>query len=654
MNFRKTNYKLKILKDTKKDIKYSTQHIINKDAKRLVPNLSCRNYFKKSPQNPLFIKTLNQFNLEKTKLKNSSSALFQSNDVDFVRNLNFDYLGQINENIMLRENLINSLHNNSNEEEEEKTEEDLVKENLSKNKNEAEKEQIQLPKLNTNTIKTLNKYKSYELIQSHKRKIKNEISEQLQKELINKLKNLRGEVNLKKTEKNEIFKKIKNIEKELDEIDLENYFSKEKYKRQIDDIVKKTMEDRKEEVIKNKAHAKLEAKKKKFIKAGNFMEIFGKGKVDNPSPINNNNNKDSNNINNNTPSKSSRTNLKNEAEKPIIETHNLINNFENNNFTDKNARKSLNKKSLEIFKINLLQTQRKKEFENFQNSQKEKVLNLKLDLKNLENALNKIDKDLESSRKEEKEIISKLMLFYKELLFKGKSLKKDGLVWIIKAIWYLGENVPMSFMPQFLDFESIDYLFKLAHKQLEIEYFSKKIREMKLNLKKDISIKYKDDIKKLNISNKVENENNNKYSSFDKRKLYSNMKKENNVLANENKKDVYRDLVKEFEEKNLQFEIMNLPEVNRINNVKKHVEKIRDDIIQLKKNEIKRISKCFIENNYEEKYHTNIETVLSALIGTDAKDTEMNKYNTHKKNYIAKLKKIRFFDHEHIRKILSK
>ena len=652
MNFRKTNYRLKILKDTKKDIKYSTQHIINKDAKRLVPNLSCRNYFKKSPQNHLFIKTLNQFNLEKTKLKNSSSALFQSNDVDFVRNLNFDYLGQINENIMLRENLINSLHNNSNEEEEEKTEEDLLKENLSKNKNEAEKEQIKLPKLNTNTIRTLNKYKSYELIQSHKRKIKNEIGEQLQKELINKLKNLRGEVNLKKTEKNEIFKKIKNIEKELDEIDLENYFSKEKYKRQIDDIVKKTMEERKEEVIKNKAHAKLEAKKKKFIKSGNFMEIFGKGKVDNPSPINNN--KDSNNINNNTPSKSSRTNLKNEAEKPIIETHNLINNFENNNFTDKNARKSLNKKSLEIFKINLLQTQRKKEFENFQNSQKEKVLNLKLDLKNLENALNKIDKDLETSRKEEKEIISKLMLFYKELLFKGKSLKKDGLVWIIKAIWYLGENVPMSFMPQFLDFESIDYLFKLAHKQLEIEYFSKKIREMKLNLKKDISIKYKDDIKKLNISNKVENENNNKYSSFDKRKLYSNMKKENNVLANENKKDVYRDLVKEFEEKNLQFEIMNLPEVNRINNVKKHVEKIRDDIIQLKKNEIKRISKCFIENNYEEKYHTNIETVLSALIGTDAKDTEMNKYNTHKKNYIAKLKKIRFFDHEHIRKILSK
>ena len=257
------------------------------------------------------------------------------------------------------------------------------------------------------------------------------------------------------------------------------------------------------------------------------------------------------------------------------------------------------------------------------------------------------------SRKEEKDIVSKLMLFYKEILFKGKVVKNDGLVWIIKAIWYLGENVPMQFMPQFLDFESIDYLFQLAHKQLEIEYFSKKVREMKLALKKDIWVRYKDDIKKLNISNEIENENNNDH--LDTKKLLFNMKKQQTKeLVNENKKDIYRDLVKEFEEKNLQFEITNLPEINKINNVKKHVEKIKNDIIRLKQNEIKRISKCFIENNYEEKYHTNIETVLSALIGTDAKDTELNKYNTLKKNFIAKLKKIRFFDHEHIRKILSK
>ena len=466
------------------------------------------------------------------------------------------------------------------------------------------------------------------------------MSEQLQKELINRLKNIRAEANKKKIEKNEIFKKIKTIEKELNEIDLENYYSKEKYKRQIDNIVKKTIEERKEEVIKKKQEDKLEAKKKKLIKPVNFMELFKRKIGDAISPNN-----------------SQKTNKKNNEEKQIAEnvfSRNFVNNFDNSNSTNNRIeRKSLNKKSLEIFKMNLLQTQRKKEFQDFQNAQKEKVLNLKCNLKNLENELNKIDKDLEMSRKEEKDIVSKLMLFYKEILFKGKVVKNDGLVWIIKAIWYLGENVPMQFMPQYLDFESIDYLFQLAHKQLEIEYFSKKVREMKLALKKDIWVRYKDDIKKLNISNEIENENNNDH--LDTKKLLFNMKKQQTKeLVNENKKDIYRDLVKEFEEKNLQFEITNLPEINKINNVKKHVEKIKNDIIRLKQNEIKRISKCFIENNYEEKYHTNIETVLSALIGTDAKDTELNKYNTLKKNFIAKLKKIRFFDHEHIRKILSK
>ena len=389
------------------------------------------------------------------------------------------------------------------------------------------------------------------------------------------------------------------------------------------------------------------------------MEVYNSRKNTMPDKSNNNLKNDLNNNenNNNTQSKSSNNNDKNEAEKKTKENNldkitsvkNILKNVDINH--DKNPKIGTDKKSLEKLKINILQTQKKKEFENFQYSQKEKVLKLKNDLKKMENELIRIDKYLENNKKQEKEIINRLMVFYKELLFKGKNVKNDGLVWIIKTIWYLGENVPLSFMPQFLDLESIDYLFKLAHKQLEIEYFTKKIREMKLDLKKDISVKYKDDIKKLNMSNKIENADNNNYSYLDRKKLYLKIKKQKKKLVNKNQKDVYRNLVKEFEEKKHQFEIIDLPELNKINKIKKHIEKIRDDIIQLKKNEVKRITKCFIENDYEEKFHTNIETVLAALIGEDAKDTEMNKYNINKKNYITKLKKIRFFDHEHIRKI---
>ena len=659
MNFRKTEYKAKRPKKKLKDIKYSTQQILNKYPKKLIPNLSCNNFFPKSRQQPLFLKTTNHLDINKILFKNSSSKLFRSNDVDLVHNLNFDYMGNLNDNNILRENLISTSLQNKEKEEEEKMY-DILDEKLTQNEN--KKDELELPKIPK--LKKLNKYKSYELIQNHKKKIQNEMSEQIEKELINKIKSIRNKMNQKKIEKNEIFIKIKKIEIELDEIYMENFFSKEKYKKQIDDIIKKTIEEGKEEEIKNKVHAKLEAKKKKYFKLGNFhMEIFKQNKAEtnisnskNSSKISINTIKNNNNNINNLPSTTTNTNTKNENPKHTFNKMGSLKNidFEINNMNNPNSRKSMSKKSLENFKINILQTQRKKEFDSFQNAQKEKKLTLKIELKNLENDLNKINKESDILRKEEKEIINKLMLFYKELLFKGKEAKKDGLVWIIKSIWYLGENVPVSFMPEYLDLESIEYLFQLAHKQLEIEYFVKKIREMKLALKKEISLKYKKDLIKLNQENETENENDH-YHVINKSEIYRNMKKiESNETENENKKNIYVDLVKEFEEKNLQLEITKLPEINRINNVKKHIEKIKKEIIELKKNEIKRISKCFIENNYEDKYHTNIETVLTALIGTDAKDTAMNKFNLDKKNYLSKLKKIRFFDHEHIRKILSK
>ena len=66
----------------------------------------------------------------------------------------------------------------------------------------------------------------------------------------------------------------------------------------------------------------------------------------------------------------------------------------------------------------------------------------------------------------------------------------------------------------------------------------------------------------------------------------------------------------------------------------------------MKKIEINRIYKCFIEKDYENIHHTNIDTVLAALIGLDEKDTEVNKYNSVKKNYITSIKQVRFFIHK--------
>ena len=176
MNFRRTNYKFKIIKNANNDLKYSTQHLINLRPKRLIKNISCRNFFTSSTKNSLFSKTVDQFNFDSIKLKNSLSSLFQGNDVDLVHNLNFDNMGQINDNKILRENLINSLKGNVEENGEEKKE-DLFEKN--KDKKEKVKEITKLPEINK--IKMLNEYKSYELIQSHNKKIKNEISAKIKK-----------------------------------------------------------------------------------------------------------------------------------------------------------------------------------------------------------------------------------------------------------------------------------------------------------------------------------------------------------------------------------------------------------------------------------------------------------------------------------------
>ena len=629
-NFGKTDFSYKPI--IKKIKFYNPKNINIYPQKKLISSYSCTNYYP-SKKIPIFLRAINNsqndkiksikqdnFQLKTMKLKKSTSAIFQSNDIDLVRNLNFDSITQYNDNTQLRESIVNS-----------------IKENVKDNKK--ENEDVHLPKLSK-----LSKYKSYEIIQTQKKKIKLELSEQLQKELINKLKSLRNDCQIKKLEKDKIFLKIKDIEDQLDEIDAENHYFKEKYRQQISDISKKNKDshERRQDIINYKIKSIFEKKKKKPLHKGSLMDIFNVDRKDN-----NINKSKNNNISQDTSYKSY---IKNDS--PNQSTKKII--IKNRQAGDTSSSSQAQKK-LENFEINLLQTQRKKEYENFLQQQNYKINSLKENWKQLELVLNKIDNELEENKNKEKKIINRLMTYYKEILFKGKNVKKDGLVWIIKSIWNLGENVPMSFMPEFLDFDSIDYLFKLANKQIEIENCNKRINEIKLKLKKEIGDKY--DLSKLNINtnNKSNdfNESNN-LPSMITAKAYLQMKRDSQILENENKKDVYKDLVKEFEGKNLEFEIIKLPEVEYIREIKKKIKKLETDILELKKKEIRRIYRCFIEFDYETKFHTNIETVLSALIGIDAKDTEMNKYNLIKKEYISSLKKIRFFDHEHIRKILSK
>jgi len=209
MNFDKTDYNNSFTNFHKLNI-FKRKKEVDNPFQKLVPTFQLSNYTTKSQKNPLFLRTSNlhfsntslinhkttkntnytqikylkrfipkrKIQIRKIKIKKSLSEIFQNNDIDLVRNLNIDSLAQFNNNLKLKENLINLsqdyfeqpkekkmnkiFFNDNNENDEE------VNDDSEEQKNRREK----LPMLNRNSIN-----KSYELLQARNRELKLEMSE---------------------------------------------------------------------------------------------------------------------------------------------------------------------------------------------------------------------------------------------------------------------------------------------------------------------------------------------------------------------------------------------------------------------------------------------------------------------------------------------
>ena len=326
--------------------------------------------------------------------------------------------------------------------------------------------------------------------------------------------------------------------------------------------------------------------------------------------------------------------------------------FENYKNNEKCKRKKHVSPNLANFYREMKKSSDKEKYDYFIKMQNEKINELLEEKKNIESQIKDLEIPLEEIKKEMKVISDKLMASYKESLFKGTNVRNEGLVWLIKSIWTLGQNVPMSFMPDFLDCESIDFLFKLARKKYSIQEMEEKISDIKEKLKKKVQNKHHY-LKTLSINEHKINEiiNHDRTLSV-KEKLVLKVVYESKKEEKESMKDVYNDLVNQFKKSKTKFDITNMPEVHIINKLNNEIEILKKEIVELEQKEINRIHFCFLEQNYEHKFHTNIETVLAALVGAERKEAEMNKFQIVKKNYISKIKRIRFFAHKYTQKYL--
>ena len=293
-----------------------------------------------------------------------------------------------------------------------------------------------------------------------------------------------------------------------------------------------------------------------------------------------------------------------------------------------------------------------KEQELMKKLKKDKLNELKSKILNIKDPLKKINQEIFEIKKQERSVVNKLMTHYETLLFKGEEVRNEGLIWIIKAIWGLGENVPMTFIPPFLDFKSIEFLFQYANKSIELDNSKKILNDLKNKLQVKMhklfftskspkryssSFEFKTDLIKRNSIVKRSIKEHNFINAYIKASEFEEDNK--NVSSIKQMKNIMED-----KKKNI-INLKKLQGIEQVDELKFKIKAIENDIANLKKNEIHRLFKEFVENDYENKYHVTIDIVLAALLGEHNKNIEINRYSKYKKDYFDELKNIRFFQY---------
>ena len=541
-------------------------------------------------KNKLFINS-SQSNIRHAFSKKIPVSFFQDNEVNIVRNLNIENETDFFANLFPKVNIEINMMN----------EEELLtgSENNKTNK-------VNLPKIKNITIDTI--LESEKRLNLNKKiSMRNMANNQLEKEMHDNLKEIKTKINDLQNRKIELYKNF----------DLKT--------KQIKDI-----------------HFDLDVLKigKSETTLNNILDL-------NINALSTNKKEDSKNMTNSSlGTNPERKEIKNQKQllKPL---------FGKNKYEDK----------IQGLKMLYLA---KKENEEKKAENERKLIKLKEENEKISKEVKEIRNELIELKLKENDYEQKLMSHYEGLLYQGRDTRNDGLIWIIKSMWKLGKNVPMQYIPSFLDFRAIEFLFKLANKSIELENNKNLLNKTKKDLTYKIhKLYFFNNDNKTNIKNfspKLFEGINKKTSLLFK----TNLIKKNSILKRsvsqtnivksyihstvddeqrEQEKNNFKEISKFYENKNNNVEIEKMDGMENIEILQTKIKNIENEIIELKNNEVIRIFKEFVENDYQHRYHVTIDVVLAALLGEHMKNIEVNKFAKFKKEYLDNLKNIRFFEY---------
>ena len=267
--------------------------------------------------------------------------------------------------------------------------------------------------------------------------------------------------------------------------------------------------------------------------------------------------------------------------------------------------------------------------------------------------LEKIDTceyELKRFKETHNNIKEELLVHYHRLLMEGKDTRKEGLSWIILAIWNLKSNVMLSYLPKFLDQNIILFLFEYSTLLKTIKETEKKIHELAIKLKE-----HKENVKKNNNrkhfqsiifnnngkiqhvmidkeKNNKSNDNKERSNSKEENNEESEEKEENEEEEKEEKEEVSLEKEKDKEEENKNDKLINNMLIKEEENENENEENNNSNSNKLNKNnsideneenmeEKDEQNEKEIENKEESKGEDNIDGVYN-LMKEEKKDNK--------------------------------
>ena len=217
-----------------------------------------------------------------------------------------------------------------------------------------------------------------------------------------------------------------------------------------------------------------------------------------------------------------------------------------------------------------------------------------------------------------------LLVHYHRLLLEGKDTRKEGLSWIILAIWNLKSNVLLSYMPKFLDQNIILFLFEYSSLIKKIKETEKNIHELAVQLKEHKE-NLKNKSRKEDLQNIVFNNNKGKFQNVSIDSKSSESEEEDDNSEDKEDKEEENSSDKEKEESK------NENDSNDLNNELIKEEDIENENEEISVNKInKNISKLNEENESKKENNELNEKEVENKEENKGDDAENDEYDLMK------------------------